>query len=1068
MPDFTRIPFPLRGVDRSTPLSRPPDLTCPDALNVRGFTPATSSGRLGGGTREGFTKAVSAQAGSASNRRINAGAFVPRTQIATPVSSGALQPVIDTFSGLQPNAVADFGGDYVIIEKKSNCTGLIGQKVSTHSYYFTTTASAFTPGVVIGGNENHQGTNDGSGIASDALGAKILAVMYKTSNDMKMTFAADFKATADNSATGIIATDEPTYLGACIRASDYFQNFIVAYLAFVTTNTVQLVIDKHESTGGVATVTRLKTSTQTIALTNKTRVTSDPRFSIRLNVIDNVLTATASCSTMRPATDTISIESFTTFSGNSRAGVWMGMGDNAVNYGGRRWINQLEYSRYVPSAVTLVDELLGSAYPGAATVAATDYFMPSPWRCIWQAGNNTVAVTVDGPVDNASQNLGTTQTQAAILNNTNKIVGVAAGGGLVSTMVFHTTSTSTSQVMEIRFDASLTNPATTADTVSPVFRVVAESGGMYSGVRSYWTREISTHTAAMSQSWLKTIAFGRMIKTFGGSVGVDSEAFTTETPGYGTSDTPAPVFPLRTPMRWVMSASTNKISIIVNDLVLYTSTYSTSHNSSSSLVGAEFAGPGAVVANAIGFRIVLPTSVTVTSVSAGTDIVAFTPAAVQVADFASLNAWTTCSGTGPSTANIEYALLNNKMYVVDGFSQFVVDPITKTIQPWTAKLGTVPAACQLACTYRGRVVIARQNSNTSIWYASRINDPLDYDFGATDLTAKAILGTNATVGQPPDPITCLIPFADDYLLFGCLSQIWVLQGDPGAGGSIQNLSFQTGIIGPRSWCKDDAGNLYFVGTGGLYVMARTTREFKNVGGKRLTTLLDSINATDNLIQMGYDNLRQTVHVFVTPNQTVETSAQTAGLHIVFDPTLDAFWLDKYPITFGPFSVIHTSGPAPEQRRFWIGGNDGYFRKPTDSAYDDDGTAIDSWFLSAAIELGDGQLESIAQEIQATGAVQTGAGGALTSGTVDWYWRTGDSCAEVAALAFAPTYNGAASVTYTATGTWFSGTDEGFQTPTGMRATGGAHQLGVRLSSSSTRFSLDSISALIIPTGRKRV
>ena len=58
------------------------------------------------------------------------------------------------------------------------------------------------------------------------------------------------------------------------------------------------------------------------------------------------------------------------------------------------------------------------------------------------------------------------------------------------------------------------------------------------------------------------------------------------------------------------------------------------------------------------------------------------------------------------------------------------------------------------------------------------------------------------------------------MLFGCARSIYVLDNHPGFGGQIRKISDSTGVLGARAWCFDETGNLYFLGTGGLYVIPR--------------------------------------------------------------------------------------------------------------------------------------------------------------------------------------------------------------------------------------------------------
>lgn len=136
----------------------------------------------------------------------------------------------------------------------------------------------------------------------------------------------------------------------------------------------------------------------------------------------------------------------------------------------------------------------------------------------------------------------------------------------------------------------------------------------------------------------------------------------------------------------------------------------------------------------------------------------------------------------------------------------------------TSFLG-MPDGAQLSCLYRGRIVLAGNPDDPYQWYMSRQANPWDWNYQEGD-AQTAIAGGSGDMGKSGDVIKALIPWHDDYLILGCSKSMHVMRGDPASGGSLDAFDNTTGIFGPKSWCFDEGGNLYFYGTGGIYYAPR--------------------------------------------------------------------------------------------------------------------------------------------------------------------------------------------------------------------------------------------------------
>ncbi len=403
-----------------------------------------------------------------------------------------------------------------------------------------------------------------------------------------------------------------------------------------------------------------------------------------------------------------------------------------------------------------------------------------------------------------------------------------------------------------------------------------------------------------------------------------------------------------------------------------------------------------------------------------------------------------------SGSKISGALLGSKWYTVNSVESLIVDPLNLTAAPWANSItaGTLPLNCALAATYRGRIVIAKQPNNGSIWYMSRTLNPLDFDFNAEPLATAAYAGTNSAIGQPGDTIIALIPHLDDYLLFGCSRSLWFMEGDPGYQGTVQNLARSVGVLGPRAWTFDESERLWFMGNSGLYVLEQIPGRPQLVSGVKLRGILDRVDADTTLIQLAYDAFDKYIYIFLTPADGV-----SPGIHVCYDTRTgditDGWFLDQYPLGIGPWAAAEIRGAADANRRVLLAGDDGWVRKHSDLAFDDDGTAINAYFDSAPMEPFSDRVESLAMELNAT----LFAG----SGALTWEWYTADSADEVRLLSTNPVR----------TGSWGAGTDVGFQFPIGLRERGGAHKLRITQTSSTLSFEMDHAEALYLPVSRRR-
>jgi len=258
----------------------------------------------------------------------------------------------------------------------------------------------------------------------------------------------------------------------------------------------------------------------------------------------------------------------------------------------------------------------------------------------------------------------------------------------------------------------------------------------------------------------------------------------------------------------------------------------------------------------------------------------------------------------------------------------VYDPEANTLETLEATAGNVPANCELICTYRDRIVVARDH----IWYMSRSGVPTDWDYAPVELDAlRAVAGLNSDAGQIGEGITALIPFSDDYLIFGCTNSLWVLRGDPAAGGRIDNLSYEVGILSRDAWCHGSLGEVYFLSRDGIYMLQPGPMVAPQpLSRKKLPRELRDIDPRHYRINLTWDERERTVLIHATP-----------GIYWAYSTRNDAFWLDDFRDDHRTYSSLNFKTDVRGTNGALYGCEDGYIRAITQNSQTDDGYPIES-------------------------------------------------------------------------------------------------------------------------------
>ncbi len=291
-----------------------------------------------------------------------------------------------------------------------------------------------------------------------------------------------------------------------------------------------------------------------------------------------------------------------------------------------------------------------------------------------------------------------------------------------------------------------------------------------------------------------------------------------------------------------------------------------------------------------------------------------------------------------------------RIFFVDGLSanyQYL-DLAAGDVNDWATDVtaGTLPQGsvnttqgCRIARLYRGRMALSGNAEDPHNWYMSRSGDPFDWDYSpATTDAQQPVAGNNANAGKLEDIVSALIPFQDDLLFMGGDHSFWVMRGDPAAGGRIDNISRQIGIVGQRAWAWDPIGTLYFMGQNGLYRFSAGSASPEMLSEGRLDKTFGDIDISANNVIMSYDRDAQGLDIYIS--SVSEPAA--APTHWFWDKRTDSFWPDKYPTEFGPTCLKVYDADDPNDRATLLGGYDGYVRFLDKTTNNDDTTAIDSY------------------------------------------------------------------------------------------------------------------------------
>jgi hypothetical protein len=319
-------------------------------------------------------------------------------------------------------------------------------------------------------------------------------------------------------------------------------------------------------------------------------------------------------------------------------------------------------------------------------------------------------------------------------------------------------------------------------------------------------------------------------------------------------------------------------------------------------------------------------------------------------------------GTLNSAKTIQMAERNQILYIAD-HADSVTDsagtyqpkkfnPATSAVSNWTASLGTIPYGCPCICTWSDRLVLAGGTTTPFGVFCSRQSDPEDWDYSEEDSGAAVSL-TLAEAGQIGDTINCLSPHSDKCLIIGCSTTLWIMRGDPGQGGQVDNLSQHVGVLDKGAWCTTPDGMFVFLSNDGLYAVpagcSAGSHGFpKSISRERIPEELLAIDKAAITVSLAYDVRDRGIHIFLTPN----TAGSSSATHWWFDWEAKSFWkVTLGSANFEPL-VAHArrnyTPASSSESTVVFGCRDGYIRRFENDLNKDDSVSYSSYVLIGPI------------------------------------------------------------------------------------------------------------------------
>ena len=259
--------------------------------------------------------------------------------------------------------------------------------------------------------------------------------------------------------------------------------------------------------------------------------------------------------------------------------------------------------------------------------------------------------------------------------------------------------------------------------------------------------------------------------------------------------------------------------------------------------------------------------------------------------------------------------------------------------------GIMPTKVYQVCRYRGRIQLSGDPNYPHQWYQSRQLNPFDFLYVAGDAQSP-VAGNDADCGEVGDIVKVAIPYSDDYLVYGCANELWVMSGDAAFGGELNPIDTTTGILGDRAWCWDDKNNLYMMCTAGLLRIPKGFQQIENLTMSLWPDFVEDLafNASTHRLILAFNPEKFGIHIFKT---TLATGVCSGWW---YDLRTEGLFPDAIPTVMGIYCSTYYQTEDPTYRKLLVGCADAYIKSFDDDTKNDDGTAITSYVGFAPLAL----------------------------------------------------------------------------------------------------------------------
>lgn len=325
-------------------------------------------------------------------------------------------------------------------------------------------------------------------------------------------------------------------------------------------------------------------------------------------------------------------------------------------------------------------------------------------------------------------------------------------------------------------------------------------------------------------------------------------------------------------------------------------------------------------------------------------------------------------GSGALNTNARYVQMAtgySKVYIVDGISNLVYDPIEAEVTEWYSNTsGTIPKRCSLIEFWNGRACLSGDPDNRHLLHMSAAGDPLNWDlFPPTPTSTMALsITTMPAIGGVSDIINTMIPYSNDLLVLGGDKTISVVRGDPAAGGAVDQITTGLGMAFGRPWCIGPQGEVYFYASvGGLYALNPYSGDIMPLSRDKLDRQLRDVDLESYYVRMVYDHKMHGVMVLVFPYEAGGTLVRSWFV----DVRNGAFWPERYGTSADtdvqPTAVCVFDADDPDDRTILVGCEDGFVRYVNQAATSDEGASAVG--IDAYVTLGPFVSEDAVHEVR---------------------------------------------------------------------------------------------------------